>query len=151
MRHRHAVRGVSRGLPWTVVRPTLPAIVCGALLLVAGCGAKVAVDVASGGAGGSAGAGAGGNGVGGATGSSSTSSSTGTGFTCEFGCGGPIGLCGCAGQCSDGKMRAIGCGGAGNGGISCTCVVDGATVGTCSSPTLSCGLPGSCCGAVFGL
>jgi len=108
----------------------------GALLLAWGCGGKVAVDGSSPGAGGS---------------TTGTGGSTATGsFTCDFACGGPIGLCGCAGPCSDGRMRAIGCGGASSTGFTCDCVVDGVTVGTCDTPTLSCQLAGSCCEPIFG-
>jgi hypothetical protein len=113
---------------------------CAALLLTWSCGGKVFLDPIGESAGG---------GTGGAGGSGSTSSASTGSFTCDFGCGGPIGLCGCAGPCSDGKMRAIGCGGNATTGVTCDCVVDGETVGTCDSPTLACQLPGSCCEAIF--
>jgi hypothetical protein len=123
------------------MRTTLLAVALGgALLLAPGCGAKVAVDLSSSGAGG---------GSGGSTGSGGAGSTSTGALTCDFACGGPIGLCGCAGPCSDGKMRAIGCG-ATPTGVSCGCVVDGMTVGTCASPVLACQLTGSCCGAIFG-
>ncbi|MFT3774930.1 MAG: hypothetical protein QM820_57010 [Minicystis sp.] len=122
------------------MRTTLPLLALGgALLLAMGCGAKAVVDGAPLGAGGSP-TGTGGNGG---------STSTGP-FTCDFACGGPVGLCGCAGPCSDGKMRAVGCGGSATTGFTCSCNVDGVMVGTCDSPTLACALPGSCCEAIFG-
>lgn len=101
----------------------------GALLLLLGCGGKVFVDT---------------DGDGGST--------TGVigNVTCDLLCGGPTGVCGCEGMCSDGKTRAVGCGG-GTGGIQCTCDVDGQAVGDCTESTLTCGLPGSCCATVFGM
>jgi hypothetical protein len=127
----------------------------GALLLVWSCGGKVFVDDAPAGSGGSGGKGSSSSGGSTSTSNSSTSASTtsssGSGVTCDFACGGPIGLCGCEGPCSDGRRRAVGCGGAPNGGFSCTCQVDGRTVGMCDQPTLNCSLPGSCCEIVFGL
>ena len=120
------------------MRTILLAMALGGVLLPASsCGGKVIVDGSSSGTGGTAGNGAGG------------STSTGS-FTCDFACGGPIGLCGCAGPCSDGKMRAIGCGGSTATGFTCGCAVDGVTVGTCDSPTLACQLAGSCCEPIFG-
>jgi hypothetical protein len=128
---------------------------CGVLLvlLAAGCGGKVVVDGEPAGAGGSTGTT--GNDTASSTGgadTSATSSSTGaSGVTCDLLCGGPIGLCGCAGPCSDGNMRAVGCGAKDGGGASCTCQVNNQVVGTCDDPSLSCGLPQSCCQIVFGL
>ena len=115
----------------------------GVLLLAWGCGGNVVVDELSTGNGGSSTE---------STTGDTTSSSTpsGSGFTCTLMCGGPVGLCGCAGPCSDGKARAIGCGGAAGSGFSCTCSVDGQVIGTCSQESLSCALPQSCCGLVFG-
>jgi hypothetical protein len=115
-----------------------------ALLLVWGCGGKVFVDGQAAGAGGS---------ITGTTESSGDTSSTssGSGITCDLLCGGPVGLCGCSGSCSDGKMRAVGCSGSAASGFQCTCNVDGQTVGTCTDTGLICGLPESCCAKVFGL
>jgi hypothetical protein len=121
---------------WT----SLVATVFGVLLFVSGCGAKVAVD----------GAAEGGGGAGGSISTSTTSTTETSTVTCDFLCGGPIGVCGCSGACSDGKMRAVACGDNGTG-ISCACVVDGVQVAACSSPTLGCGLVGGCCEAAFGL
>ena len=122
----------------------------GALLLAWGCGGNVVVDGEP--------AGAGGDGTSSSSGTASSSaisssaissSSSGTGFTCDLLCGGPIGLCACAGQCSDGKMRAVGCGGATAGGFTYACDVDGQMVGQCNEPTMICGVE-SCCWAIFG-
>lgn len=131
---------------------------CGLLLLVLawGCGGKVVVDGEPAGSGGSAGTtgddAASSAGDTGSSVSSATSSSTGgSGVTCDLLCGGPIGVCGCAGACSDGNMRAVGCGATKGGGASCTCLVNNQVVGMCDDPSLSCGLPGSCCEVVFGL
>ena len=120
------------------------AFVC-ALVLAWGCGGMVVVDST---AGGGETTGSGGSRASGA--SSSGSSASSSGLTCDFACGGPIGLCGCMGPCSDGKTRAIGCGGDTAGGYTCDCVVDNETIGTCDSPGLACNLPGSCCEAIFG-
>jgi hypothetical protein len=122
------------------------------LVLAWGCGGKVVVDGEPDGSGGSPGT----------TGSDTTSSSvaatatsTGTGasnVTCDLLCGGPIGLCACSGQCSDGNMRAIGCGLTDGGpGAACSCLLNDQLVGMCDDPSLSCGLPQSCCQGVFGL
>jgi hypothetical protein len=140
------------------MRTTLPARTLGALLLLTwGCGGNVVVDGSSAGSGGSipGTGGTGGTGTSsnsGPTSSSATSSSTGeSSVTCDFGCGGPIGLCGCTGPCSDGKTRAVGCGGTTESGFSCTCDVNGQVVGMCNEPNLVCDLVQSCCGIVFGL
>ncbi|APR87720.1 hypothetical protein A7982_13069 [Minicystis rosea] len=120
------------------MRTTLLAMALGGVLLA--CGGKVAVDGSFSGTGGSTG-GAGGNGVGGTT-------ATGP-LTCDFLCGGPIGLCGCSGPCSDGKLRGIACGGSTPIGVGCECIVDDVSLGMCDSPTLTCQLAGSCCEALF--
>lgn len=108
------------------------------------------VDRAAGGSGGAATGGSGGSAMS-SSGPTSSSSTGGSGVTCKLACGGPVGLCGCEGPCSDGKKRAVGCGGDAGSGVSCTCEVDGQVVGTCTEPSLVCELPQSCCAAVFGL
>lgn len=124
--------------------PLLVMTFSGALLLAWGCGGNVVVDGAPPGSGGGA-AGSGGSGT-----SSTSNSTSGAGFTCNFGCGGPIGLCGCVGPCSDGKTRAIGCGTTPSG-VTCTCQVDNQEVGQCDQPSLVCVLPESCCALIFSL
>lgn len=136
------------------MRTTLPAAAfCGALLVAWGCGGKVVVDGAPDGSGGSTGATGDdtASSSGGAGSSASSSGTGGPGVTCDLACGGPIGVCGCAGPCSDGNMRAVGCGATDGGGASCTCLVNNQVVGMCDDPSLSCGLPQSCCQIVFGL
>ncbi|MFO0756953.1 MAG: hypothetical protein U0359_10695 [Byssovorax sp.] len=121
--------------------PEIVIALTAATALIVGCGGKVVIDPESQGQGG------------GASGStSSTAGGAGGGsFTCELACGGPIGLCACTGPCSDGKTRAVGCGKMDAGPTVCDCIVDTQMVGTCEEPELTCGLPGSCCAAVFGL
>ncbi len=131
-----------------VMRTSLLVKAFGGVLIPAwGCGGKVVVDGEPGGAGGDGTSSSSGTTSSSAT--SSSSSSSGTGFTCDLLCGGPIGICACSGQCSDGKMRAVGCGGASAGGFTCGCSVDGQLVGQCDEPTMNCGLQG-CCWAIFG-
>ncbi|MEO7330700.1 MAG: hypothetical protein ABI193_19145 [Minicystis sp.] len=118
--------------------PSAAGIFAGVLLFTGGCGGKVVVDAEPDGAGGSMSASA-----------ASGGGDAGSGFTCSLLCGGPVGVCGCAGTCSDGKMRAVGCGATATG-ATCTCSVDEQVVGSCDEASLLCGLPASCCQALFG-
>jgi hypothetical protein len=107
----------------------------GVVLLPWGCGGNVVVDDVSTSAGGN---------------TTSLTTTSGSGFTCDLQCGGPAGLCGCSGSCSDGNMRASACGGSEATGFSCTCSVNQQVVGMCSQSSVACDLPGSCCEAIFG-
>jgi hypothetical protein len=118
-------------------------ILAGALALVAACGGKVVVDAEPAGAGGGASSASSGDGAGGSGGDA------GSALTCDQACGGPIGLCGCTGTCSDGKVRGVACGETPTG-ATCSCSVDEEVIGTCDEPSLTCGLPSSCCQAIFG-
>jgi hypothetical protein len=133
-----------------------------ALICVSGCGGNVVVDGNAAGSGGNSGSGGSASLSSSAIGSSAVSSSavsssatsssaSGGSVTCDFQCGGPPGLCGCSGACSDGTTRAVGCKQDATGSVSCSCDIAGEPIGTCTETELVCRLPASCCQSVFGL